>query len=75
MARLIDVEEVCKEIDRFKGYLDEDMICRLKIAVKRLSTVEAIPVDWIKRYLKTYPSLEIFISIMLMDWREENEQH
>ena len=50
MAGLIDVEKVCTEIDRFKGYLDEDMICRLKIAVKRLPTVEAIPITWLKKH-------------------------
>ncbi len=36
--------------------------------------VDAIPVEWIKRYTKLNPSLKIFIDIMLMDWREANEE-
>lgn len=41
--RYVSVETVCKEIDRFIGYLDEDMICRLKIAIRRLPGIEPDP--------------------------------
>ena len=37
---LISLESVLKEIRRFKGYIDDDMIERFSIAFKRLSPVE-----------------------------------
>lgn len=42
MDEYISKEQVCKEIDRFLGYLDEDMICRLKIAVRRLPSADVV---------------------------------
>lgn len=65
LMKLIDVEKACKEIDRFKGYLDEDMICRLKIAVKRLPIVEAIPIEW----------LEEICRASFRKWETENIQN
>lgn len=38
--KLISLESVLKEIRRFKGYIDDDMIERFSIAFKRLSPVE-----------------------------------
>ena len=37
--KLISLESVLKEIRRFKGYIDDDMIERFSIAFKRLPTV------------------------------------
>ena len=42
--RLIDEAKVINEIERFKGYLDDDMIMRIKIAINRLPTIEAVEV-------------------------------
>lgn len=42
--RLIDALKVITEIERFKGYLDEDMMLRIKIAINRLPTIEAEPI-------------------------------
>lgn len=42
--RLIKLSEVINEIERFKGYLDEDMIERIKIAMNRLPTIDAVQV-------------------------------
>ena len=36
MGRLLDEDDVLKEIDRWNGYLDEDMITRIKIGIKKL---------------------------------------
>lgn len=38
--KLISLESVLKEIRRFKGYIDDDMIERFSIAFKRLPPVE-----------------------------------
>lgn len=38
--KLISLESVLKEIRRFKGYIDDDMIERFSIAFKRLAPVE-----------------------------------
>lgn len=37
---LVKLSEVINEIERFKGYLDDDMILRIKIAINRLPTIE-----------------------------------
>ena len=42
--RLIDALKVINEIERFKGYLDDDIILRIKIAINRLPTIDAEPV-------------------------------
>lgn len=49
--KLVNLSKVINEIERFKGYLDEDMILRIKIAINRLPTIEAEPVKhgrWIE---------------------------
>lgn len=38
--RLIDADKVNKTIDRFIGYLDEDMILRIKMKISAIPTVE-----------------------------------
>lgn len=53
----VKLTEVITEIERFKGYLDEDMIMRIKIAINRLPTIEAEPIrhgKWIKVGDNTY---------------------
>lgn len=35
MGRLIDEDSVLKVVEHFTGYLDEDMITRIKIAIKK----------------------------------------
>ena len=44
MSGLIDLDSAINEISRFVGYLDDDMILRLQIAIKRLPTIDAVPV-------------------------------
>lgn len=41
---LIARKSVVDEVTRFRGYLDDDMIFRLKTAIKRLPTVDAVHV-------------------------------
>ena len=56
MRKLIDTDSAINEISRFDGYLDDDMILRLQIALNRLPTIDAIPVvhgHW--RRGKLYP--------------------
>lgn len=44
----VSKETVCAEIAKFKGYLDEDMIYRLQVAIKRLpdEITEVLPSDY-----------------------------
>lgn len=39
---LIDRQQVIKELEKFVGYLDEDMVARIKIAIGRLPSAEII---------------------------------
>lgn len=44
----VSKDAVCNEIARFKGYLDDDMIYRLQVAIKRLpdEITEVLPADY-----------------------------
>lgn len=58
--RLIDLSEVINEIERFKGYFDEDMILRIKIAINRLPTIDAEPIrygKWIGKPIGGYSTV------------------
>jgi len=48
----VSKETVCAEISRFKGYLDDDMIYRLQVAIRRLpdEIVEVLPADYNSRF-------------------------
>ena len=44
-------EDILAEIERFEGYLDEDMINRIKIAILRLPSTDVEPIKrgrWIE---------------------------
>lgn len=45
--RLIDADKVNKTIDRFIGYLDEDMILRIKMKISAIPTVEKPHGEWV----------------------------
>lgn len=50
--KLVNLSEVINEIEKFKGYLDEDMIWRIKFAINRLPATDAESVKhghWIKK--------------------------
>ena len=51
-------DDVIMEIKRFKGYLDDDMITRLTIAIDRILSVDAVKVVRCKdcKYLKPFTS-------------------
>ncbi len=40
MGRTLNEDDVLKEIDRWIGYLDEDMITRIKIGIKKISSAQ-----------------------------------
>lgn len=42
MTGYVSKEDACKEIARFKGYLDDDMIYRLQLAINRLPNAQVI---------------------------------
>lgn len=47
MSRTLNEDDVLKEIDRWIGYLDEDMITRIKISIRKISSAQPE-----KRYTK-----------------------
>jgi len=44
MGEYIKREDAINEIKRFDGYLDDDMICRINIALKRIPAADVEPV-------------------------------
>lgn len=68
MGRILDEDFVLKEIGRWIGYLDEDMIERIKIGIKKLpeaqqwipcsvrlpEELEEVNVTWINHYPESY---------------------
>lgn len=51
----------CNEINRFTGYLDDDMICRLQIALNRIPAADVEPKRKTGRWLD-YDDTERFIA-------------
>ena len=47
--RLIDADKVNETIDRFIGYLDEDMILRIKMQISKIPTVDRPHGEWIHK--------------------------
>ena len=48
MQRLIDANKLKPEIDKFIGYLDEDMIYRIKVVIDRAETVDRHKGHWVR---------------------------
>lgn len=44
--KLIDADKVNETIDRFIGYLDEDMILRIKMKISKIPTVDRPHGEW-----------------------------
>ena len=40
MDRILNEDDVLKEIDRWIGYLDEDMITRIKIGIRKIPSAQ-----------------------------------
>ena len=89
MGRLIDKDSLLKEL-QVKLYIAEmnanfsgnrvinvdwdDAIC----AIKQAETVEAIPIEWIAKWMGKHQGLEydewnLAIGTMVKDWEKENE--
>ena len=80
--RLIDVDEIIKEI---WGVVIEDMFHMHEtvevvsaIDIEKAPTVKAIPVEWIKKYMKeelTFGSIMwLSLNDFLQDWEKENDK-
>ncbi len=42
--------------------------------IEAMPTVEAIPIEWIKEYIRTHPaSTDIYFKWMIDEWEEEQE--
>ena len=52
MGRILDEDVILKEIGRWIGYLDEDMIERIKIGIKKLPEAQ----QWVPCSEQEYPS-------------------
>ena len=83
MGKLIYADDLKKEIDMYKQSLTyHDCLDE----IKRAPAVEAIPIEWINRYLLSYlyldnerlPDDEVddgyyYIQTMVSDWKKEKE--
>lgn len=55
MPRYIDVEDLKKLLERWKGYIDDDMIQRMQICSKDIPTVEEPKKGkWLRRDVSLY---------------------
>lgn len=74
MGRLVDIGAVCKTIkegwDGVSGeYRAKDIIDFTIFDVEQMEGIEAIPVDWIKRYMKEVGLTDV--KYMLETWEKE----
>jgi hypothetical protein len=72
MTRLIDADSVEKVLTDLyiKRPLDSDrwVIGAIESGIRKLPTIDAIPVDWIEGWTAATNSRELFLA-MLYDWR------
>lgn len=66
-------------IERHKALHCAEMDSEIYIAINCLPTVEAIPVEWIRKYTeenRLYQSddFDLYISDMIADWAERKEE-
>ena len=89
--RLINADELIEDIkvERVKNLYMEGLqgtprsyeyLNQLQDKLEEAETVDAIPVDWILRYLLDHPinyfdSIKLYITQMIQDWRNENESN
>lgn len=72
--RLIDLSTIEKWIDENLQPQPATFIKKCTLAVEQeKGTVEAIPIEWIEKYIKEAPTHYLFVGDMLEDWRKENE--
>ena len=65
MNEHIKKEDAVIEIERFAEYLDDDMLCRIKIALNRLPSADVIEVG------KAYPKAELE-KYGLTEWKDKD---
>ena len=73
MGKLIRLDDALKEVEGSIGDWERGEITYM---LEMLPTVEAIPVEWIKKRIKNwaeYGTQYLTIVEMLEDWKKENE--
>lgn len=68
--RLIDADELMEMLRAYKH-------CPFGLSIDEVPTVEAIPVEWVKKWAKFYKVINAkrydTIRLMLEEWEKENE--
>ena len=82
---LIDRDAVKQELEkainrnlRMTGRSNPGVLTALKYAIAELDSapvVDAVPIEWIKEYIRTHPaSTDIYFKWMIDEWKEEQEK-
>ena len=75
--RLIDADEMVKSLMDMTFYDEElhiiddyeDRLAIVKSFVDPVQTVEAIPIEWIRQWMKEYDrSVQFYVSVMILAW-------
>ena len=83
MSRYIDADGLKKSIIKRLGISDEKFLLAaekmLYEEIGKMPTVDAVPVDYIARWMGKHQGLEydgwnLAVGTMVADWRKENEQ-
>ena len=69
MARLIDVDKLVNDI---ANHITVKAVSRVLAIIQGQPTVEAIPVEWIKDWLKKCKYCIANVEDLLEDWEKEN---
>lgn len=72
MKKYIELDSAINEMARFKGYLDDDMILRLQIALKKITTADVVSVVRCKdcKWFRTEGDSN-WCAITGMEWEDE----
>ena len=75
MTKMVDADELREfyiERNNFDTYNDYSFALD---TLDYMPTVEAIPIEWIKEYIRTHPaSTDIYFKWMIDEWKAEQEK-
>ena len=53
----------------------ENLVVSIMMTIQEQQPVDAIPIEWIKEYIRTHPaSTDIYFKWMIDEWKDEQEK-
>ena len=72
MSRLIDADALNKELQKRVGSPTDDKLYEVNLCIIDAPTIDAIPVEWLKKWPKDLRE-GAYVRDILRDWQKEQE--